>query len=451
MDEQALKTSSPNYDSKLPLSRKRSISPSSHSPPRKRPGKSSRITVQARQDAERLRKQREEESRKELSNRPSSDVVAAHYNAVPERGRDWRRTDSQIKGLRNFNNWVKSTLIQRYARNDEMPNSSLLVLDIGCGKGGDLGKWQKSPQRIELYVGVDPADVSINQARGRYQDMRSKQRRHMPSLFDAHFIAADAFGPALRAIPIVQEVGLDPSIGSEGANMGVRPGNGGFDVVSMMFCLHYSFETEAKARAMLQNVASALKKGGKFLGVMPNSDIITEHVIAHGVPQQPVTDDGDDDWDPEKSLDDPPAISAPKAPSQSESTTSPEVVGEAAGSLEWGNSIYKVKFPTRKLPVDGVFRPKFGWKYYYFLEEAVETVPEYVVPWEGLRALAEEYNLELLYRKPFNEVWEEEKDSPEMGLLSERMGVKDRSGRLLVSKEEMEAASFYHAFCFYKV
>ena len=46
------------------------------------------------------------------------------------------------------------------------------------------------------------------------------------------------------------------------------------------------------------------------------------------------------------------------------------------------------------------------------------------------------------YRKPFAEVWSEEKDSPIFGPLSERMGVRGRdAGPLLVSEEEMEAAS----------
>lgn len=92
--------------------------------------------------------------------------------------------------------------------------------------------------------------------------------------------------------------------------------------------------------------------------------------------------------------------------------------------------------------------------------------------------LSEEYNLELQYRKPFLDVWKEEKDDPELGPLSERMGVRARGGGpLLVTEEELEAASkflpffcvrkktqawpfaytsfshigFYHAFCFYKV
>jgi len=57
-------------------------------------------------------------------------------------------------------------------------------------------------------------------------------------------------------------------------------------------------------------------------------------------------------------------------------------------------------------------------------------------------SLAEDYNLELSYRKPFADVWKEESDDPVLGPLSERMGVREKAkGPLLVSKEEMEAAS----------
>ena len=66
--------------------------------------------------------------------------------------------------------------------------------------------------------------------------------------------------------------------------------------------------------------------------------------------------------------------------------------------------------------------------------------------------LAEDYNLELQFRKPFPEVWEEQKDDHVLGPLSERMGVRARDGGpLLVTQEELDAAGFYHAFCFYKV
>jgi mRNA (guanine-N7-)-methyltransferase len=225
-----------------------------------------------------------------------------------------------------------------------------------------------------------------------------------------------------------------------------------------MFSLHYAFESEAKARTMLRNVAGALKKGGRFLGAIPNSDILTakvnEYNKSRGI-KSALDSDSDDDWDPEKTLD-----SKPKAAEEGANGASSdpkpkeaEAPSEETETLDWGNSIYRIRFPhPHRLPADGVFRPPFGWKYFYFLEEAVEEIPEYVVPWEAFRAMAVDYDLELQYKKPFTEVWEAEKDDQVLGPLSERMGVRERGGgELLASDDERDAAGFYIAFCFYKV
>lgn len=318
-----------------------------------------------------------------------------HYNAVPERGREWRKTDSKIKGLRSFNNWIKSCIIQKFSPGDEPTGDSrygenILVLDIGCGKGGDLQKWQSAPRRVDLYVGIDPADVSIDQARGRYEQMKRKPNRGRPQhVFQAEFFVKDGYGEWLGEIPIIRDVGIDPDVGPEGGG-GQRWGGGGFDVVTMMFCMHYAFESEQKARGMLRNVAGSLKKGGRFIGVIPNSDILSakvEEVHRKNGDGKGTNGDGaggsdspgfasDDDWDPEK----------PAEEQKEEGSPAEKEDGEVKDeSVEWGNSIYRVKFPG-KTPTDGVFRPPFGWKYFYFLEEAVESVPEYVVPWEAFRA-----------------------------------------------------------------
>lgn len=457
--------------------RKRGRSPSrsrsrsrSRSPPRqrKRPGAASRLSVADREAARQRQMQREQEAarkaQQEAASRGVHDVVKQHYNMVPERGREWRQTDSKIKGLRSYNNWVKSSLIQKFIGDER----NLKILDIGCGKGGDLQKWQAS-RKVELYVGCDPADVSIKQAKDRYAQMQKKSRR----LFHAEFYAKDCFGEWLGDIPIIKDVGIDPAVGPGNA-MSQRWGGGGWDMVTMMFCMHYAFESEAKAKGMLRNVAGALKKGGRFIGCIPNSDILSGKVMDHhkangtAPAETNVADDEDDrpafasddegDWDPEKSLDSPKPDDSEHAGETKDSgspdrkkTDAEQEDGEVEeDGFAFGNSIYRVKFPG-KTPPDGTFRPPYGWKYFYFLEEAVEA-PEYVVPWEAFRALAEDYNLELQYRKPFREVWDEHKDDPELGPLSERMGVRDRrTGQLLTSEEELAAADFYHTFCFYKV
>lgn len=45
-----------------------------------------------------------------------------------------------------------------------------------------------------------------------------------------------------------------------------------FDVVSMQFCMHYAFETEPKARMMLENVSKYLRPGGVVIGTIPDAD-----------------------------------------------------------------------------------------------------------------------------------------------------------------------------------
>ena len=511
--------------------------------PRKRPGGASRVSKSETEAVLLRQQQRAEEARQAATTRGVEEVVRQHYNAVPQRGRDWRKTDSRIKGLRSFNNWIKSTIIHKFSPAEAGTESlPLRVLDIGCGKGGDLGKWQQAPQPLELYVGVDPAEVSIEQARERYTQMRSGGRGgrggsggyhggRPQRTFDAEFFAEDAFAYSLGDIPLIREVGFGP-----GSRWGPA---GGFDVVSMMFCMHYAFENEVKAKGMLANVAGSLKKGGRFIGVIPNSDVIRSGVEAFharrsknaaGKPQNESNgkpEGGNRDEARATGSESPPYIiggqansppieptpsdkangEAPARPTKGQETSEAapgvtpainvltEPPSEANGTsekrktdmpstkegsldfnpqvpdskddqpaapavAEWGNSIYRVRFPG-DTPKDGIFRPPYGWKYSFFMEEAVEEVPEYVVPWEAFRAyvplssprkilltwlrsysIAEDYNLELQYRKSFAEIWKEENSSPVFGPLSERMGVRGRdAGPLLVSDEEMEAAS----------
>jgi mRNA (guanine-N7-)-methyltransferase len=438
-------------------------SPASEIPKRKRPTGRARITDAEREAIRQRQLEREKELQAANVPRGIHDAVREHYNAVPERGRDWRKTDSRIKGLRSFNNWVKSTLIQKFSPNEDYTPGAqerggmrfaegpdpeavkgLYVLDMGCGKGGDLGKWQQAPQRVDLYVGLDPADVSVEQARERYRQMASRgggrggqggrgggyNNRPQPRLFHGEFVVQDCFGESIERVPIVKEVGFDPSGGPS------RFGGGGFDVVTMMFCLHYAFESEEKARQMLRNVAGALKKGGRLIGCIPNSDVLSEKVEQFNARQAAKKKAESVDKD---------------ANANGEAADRDTEDGEIEDTAEWGNDIYRVRFPG-KTPEDGIFRPPYGWKYNYFLHEAVEEVPEYVVPWEAFRAIAEDYNLEMQYHKRFDDIWKAEKDDEILGPLSERMGVRERNrGPLLVSQEEMEAASFYVGFCFYKV
>jgi hypothetical protein len=79
----------------------------------------------------------------------------AHYDST-ERDRSTRHL-SRIFHMRNLNNCVKSAVIREAARlalvrreETALPTESpdaISVLDLACGKGGDMGKWRKLPCR----------------------------------------------------------------------------------------------------------------------------------------------------------------------------------------------------------------------------------------------------------------------------------------------------------------
>ncbi|KAJ8726509.1 hypothetical protein PYW07_001207 [Mythimna separata] len=180
-----------------------------------------------------------------------SSIVAEHYNHLEEKGLS-ERFNSPIYYLRNFNNWVKSVLIQEYTEKirEKDYGRTLRVLDICCGKGGDLSKWQKA--RVDHVVFADIAEVSVQQCQTRHNDLRARSRGGR--LFSAEFIAADCSKETLR------DKYRDPSIS--------------FDVVSCQFGLHYSFESLPQAKRMLTNISECLKPGGYFFGTIPDANEI---------------------------------------------------------------------------------------------------------------------------------------------------------------------------------
>lgn len=49
----------------------------------------------------------------------------------------------------------------------------------------------------------------------------------------------------------------------------------------------------------------------------------------------------------------------------------------SATDLSFGNAVYKIRFEDRQS------RPLFGHRYYFYLKDAVEDVPEYIVDWDN--------------------------------------------------------------------
>lgn len=113
----------------------------------------------------------------------ASSDVASHYDKKRAKSVVERQRSKAIQ-LFSFNNWIKAVLINEHVA----PHAK--VLDLCCGKGGDLTKWKK--RCVSLVVGADISNVSIDQCIDRFESMPPGRS------FDAHFFTADCFAVSKR-------------------------------------------------------------------------------------------------------------------------------------------------------------------------------------------------------------------------------------------------------------
>lgn len=182
-----------------------------------------------------------------------SQVVAKHYNDLEEKGLV-ERLKSRIFYMRNFNNFIKSMLINEYLQKTKESNqfgTPVRVLDMCCGKGGDLLKWQKG--NITYLICTDIAEVSVDQCKTRYEKITSHDPPDRKS-FKAEFFTCDSTRDRLR------ERYYDPAIE--------------LNLVSCQFAFHYCFESPRQAECMLKNASECLKPGGYFIGTIPDANEI---------------------------------------------------------------------------------------------------------------------------------------------------------------------------------
>ncbi|XP_030645161.1 mRNA cap guanine-N(7) methyltransferase [Chanos chanos] len=183
----------------------------------------------------------------QLTEERHSQKVASHYNTLQECGLE-ERNKSRILHMRNFNNWLKSILIGEILEQVRQERRDVCVLDLGCGKGGDLLKWRKG--HISRLVCADIAAVSVEQCQQRYNDMKRKCHPN-ERIFSAEFITADC----------TKELLSDK----------LKDAEMKFDVCSCQFVYHYSFESHEQADTMLRNACERLRPGGFFIGTTPDA------------------------------------------------------------------------------------------------------------------------------------------------------------------------------------
>ena len=132
-----------------------------------------------------------------------------------------------MEKIRRHHNLLKRQLIT------DAVGSSSNVLDVGCGFGGDLQKWQA--QGVKLTA-CDPDPSAIQEALKRSRNIK----------YNIRLLVGD-----VSACPREE-----------------------FDVVCFNFSIHYIFQSEYLFKVSINNIVERIKPGGKLIGCIPDSDMI---------------------------------------------------------------------------------------------------------------------------------------------------------------------------------
>lgn len=186
-----------------------------------------------------------------------------------------KRDNYLSKPLADFHSYVKKRSISKYSK------ANGLLLDIGCGKAGDMNHWIDS--KLSMVVGIDISKDNLenvnNGACNRILDKRASQDTSL--LNNILFIWGDSsklYSDGSAGLDDINKYYLDIIYGniSKGLiqNKKLRSfhnitsvENGyGFDIVSSQFNLHYFLKDAESLANMFTNVSSNLKPGGVFVG-----------------------------------------------------------------------------------------------------------------------------------------------------------------------------------------
>jgi len=285
-------------------------------------------------------------------------------NKVDNQKKEALNLKTPIWQVKSHENWVKTVLIS------DIVESGGSICEFCCGTGLELGKWIRA--KISNYVGVDGSVDNLKEAQKRLQE---KQQLDKTSLFKAQFKEHDLFNN-----PIDKVV------------------EGEFDVVCCFDGLQKSFEDKEKASMFLKNVASKLKSGGFFFGIVPDSSAI---------------------W-----------YKATKSTSGN--------ISDSLGNVQIKGDLYSMVFPSDNFTY-------FGSRYTFKTD--TETTNEYLVHFPSLLKLANLHGLNMLEIANLLEFYEDNRKNHFDHLKN--LKVMNSQGKF--EPQQKELIGLYATFVFQKV
>lgn len=150
------------------------------------------------------------------------------------------RRDGYAFPLKRFHNHVKRQLLRMLAY------ESPALLDLACGRGGDVHKWNQA--NVRYVYGIDACPRELEEARRRYVD--SDGATACTFAYEERIAQTHVSWPRT------------------------------FSHASCMFALHYMTFTDRAFETTLRNVANALVPGGLFFGIVSNGEVIAHRLDA---------------------------------------------------------------------------------------------------------------------------------------------------------------------------
>lgn len=191
--------------------------------------------------------------------------------------RYYQKDTKTAKGMRAFNNWIKANLITTYCK------GMTTVLDVGCGRGGDLNKFIHTD--IKEYVGIDIDNDGLyvinDSAHKRYLNFK-RTRKDVPVMT---FIQADARG----LLNVAAQENIMPQMTESNKKLLKLhfAKNKRYDVINCQFALHYFLADALSWSNFCTNLNNHMASNGYLLITCFDGELIYNHL--KGLTKYPIT------------------------------------------------------------------------------------------------------------------------------------------------------------------
>jgi mRNA (guanine-N7-)-methyltransferase len=263
----------------------------------------------------------------------------------------------KTQAMKDFHNtFVKKILIKSVSKKGD------ILIDFACGKAGDFPKWINA--QLSFVFGVDVSrdnlENRLDGACARFLNYR-KQFKNMPY---ALFVNGNSSynirnGSAMlndKAIQITKAVFGSGTKDEDRLGKGVYrqfgKGQEGFNISSCQFAIHYFMENIDTLQGFLRNIAECTKLGGYFIGTCYDGKLIF-NLLKN------------------------------------------KLLGESIQIVDNGKKIWEItKGYERDILEDNV--SCIGYRIDVFQESINQTIPEYLVNFDYLNRIMEDYGLKII-------------------------------------------------------